>query len=37
MIEAHGLEISNDGKTILFLNGVKARFGPDVQQGEGGQ
>ncbi len=25
-IEANGLEITNDGKTILFLNGVKARF-----------
>ncbi|MGQ0484276.1 MAG: LPS export ABC transporter periplasmic protein LptC [Hyphomicrobiales bacterium] len=36
-IEAHGLEISNDGRTILFLNGVKARFGLGVQQGEGGQ
>jgi len=36
-IEAHGLEISNDGKTILFLNGIKARFGLEAQPGEGGQ
>ncbi len=36
-IEAHGLEISDDGKTILFLNGVKARFGLDAQPGKGGQ
>jgi LPS export ABC transporter protein LptC len=36
-IEAKGLEISNDGKTILFLNGVKARFGLDAQPGKDGQ
>jgi LPS export ABC transporter protein LptC len=36
-IAAHGLEISDDGKTILFLNGVRARFGSTPQQGDGGQ
>jgi len=25
-IDANGVEISNDGNNILFLNGVKARF-----------
>ncbi len=35
-IEAHGLEISDDGRTILFLNGVKAHFGSETMQGDGG-
>jgi lipopolysaccharide export system protein LptC len=36
-IQANGLEISDDGRTILFLNGVRARFGSAPQQGDGGQ
>jgi lipopolysaccharide export system protein LptC len=28
-INANGMKISDDGRTILFLNGVKARFGDD--------
>jgi lipopolysaccharide export system protein LptC len=28
-ITANGMKISDDGRTILFLNGVKARFGDD--------
>lgn len=36
-IAAGAIEISDDGKTILFLNGVKARFGLAKQQGDGGQ
>jgi len=35
-IEAHGLEISDDGRAILFLNGVRARFGSAARQGDGG-
>ena len=35
-IIANGLQISNDGKNILFLNGVKAHFdGADKKGGEG--
>ncbi len=36
-IAAGGLEISDDGKTILFLNGVKARFGLAAQPGVDGK
>jgi lipopolysaccharide export system protein LptC len=33
-ITANGLKISNDGKNILFLNGVKARFTETVKKGD---
>jgi lipopolysaccharide export system protein LptC len=33
-ITANGLQISNDGKNILFLNGVKARFTEDSKKGD---
>jgi lipopolysaccharide export system protein LptC len=33
-IEANGLQITNDGARILFLNGVKARFGGQVSKGD---
>ncbi len=32
-ITANGLQITNDGKNILFLNGVKARFTETAKQG----
>lgn len=34
-ITADGLEITDDGKRILFLNGVKAKFTRSAQQGDG--
>jgi lipopolysaccharide export system protein LptC len=33
-IEANGVEITNDGNNILFLNGVKAHFTNTKSQGE---
>lgn len=33
-IAANGLKISNDGKNILFLNGVKARFNGAEKKGD---
>lgn len=36
-ITANGLKISNDGKNILFLNGVKARFTETVKKGDNTQ
>jgi lipopolysaccharide export system protein LptC len=33
-IRANGLQITNDGAKILFLNGVKARFGAEAQKGD---
>ena len=32
-IKANGVEITNDGNNILFLNGVKARF-KNTQKGD---
>ncbi len=34
-IAANGLEISDDGKRIVFLNGMKARFGGAANKGDG--
>lgn len=34
-ILSNGLEITDDGKRILFLNGVKARFSKSAKQGDG--
>jgi lipopolysaccharide export system protein LptC len=34
-IAANGIEIGNDGSRILFLNGVKARFGGTDKKGDG--
>jgi len=34
IIKANGMQISNDGKNILFLNGVKARFTDIVKKGD---
>lgn len=36
-IKANGLRISNDGKNILFLNGVKASFRDKATKGENTQ
>jgi len=36
-ITANGLKISNDGKNILFLNGVKARFMETAKKGDNTQ
>ena len=36
-ITANGLQISNDGKNILFLNGVKAHFQEIAKKGENTQ
>jgi lipopolysaccharide export system protein LptC len=36
-IAANGLKISNDGKNILFLNGVKARFTETAKKGDNTQ
>jgi lipopolysaccharide export system protein LptC len=33
-ITSNGLEISNDGKRIMFFNGVKARFLPSGSKGD---
>jgi hypothetical protein len=33
-IKSNGLEISNDGKRIMFFNGVKARFLPAGSKGD---
>lgn len=33
-IKANGMKISNDGKNILFLNGVKARFSDMAKNGD---
>ena len=33
-VHANGLEISDDGARILFLNGVKARFGAATAKGD---
>lgn len=33
-INANGLEITDDGAKILFLNGVRARFGADAEKGD---
>ncbi|MFZ5674062.1 MAG: LPS export ABC transporter periplasmic protein LptC [Pseudomonadota bacterium] len=33
-INANGVEITNDGNNILFLNGVKAHFGSSKSQGD---
>ena len=33
-IKANGLQISNDGKNIKFLNGVKARFSQTEKKGD---
>ena len=33
-VHANGLEITNDGARILFLNGVKARFGAAAAKGD---
>ena len=33
-VHANGLEITNDGARILFLNGVKARFGAETAKGD---
>lgn len=33
IVKAHGMQITDDGNRILFLNGVKARF--DAQQAKG--
>jgi lipopolysaccharide export system protein LptC len=33
-IHANGTKISNDGKTIVFLNGVKARFEKAAKKGD---
>lgn len=34
MINANGVQITNDGNNILFLNGVKAHFGSSNSQGD---
>ena len=34
-IVANGMHITNDGRNILFLNGVKARFGKEAAKGDG--
>ena len=36
-ITANGLQITNDGKNILFLNGVKARFTEAAKKGDNTQ
>ena len=33
-IESRGLQITNDGDSILFFNGVRARFGAEAQKGD---
>jgi LPS export ABC transporter protein LptC len=33
-VHANGMKISNDGKTIVFLNGVKARFEEAAKKGD---
>ncbi len=33
-IKANGMKITNDGKTIVFLNGVKARFEEAAKKGD---
>jgi lipopolysaccharide export system protein LptC len=33
-INANGLQVSNDGNNIKFLNGVKARFNQTMQKGD---
>jgi lipopolysaccharide export system protein LptC len=33
-IKANGMEITDDGARILFLNGVKARFGAETAKGD---
>ncbi len=35
-IKANGMEITDDGARILFLNGVKARFGAETAKGDPG-
>lgn len=34
VIKANGMEITDDGARILFLNGVKARFGAETAKGD---
>ena len=36
-IKANGMEITDDGARILFLNGVKARFSQAAAKGDGQQ
>jgi lipopolysaccharide export system protein LptC len=36
-ITANGMKVSNDGKTIVFLNGVKARFDQADKKGDEAQ
>lgn len=36
-IRANGLQITDDGRRILFLNGVKARFSQGTAKGDGQQ
>ncbi len=36
-IRANGMQITNDGKNILFLNGVKARFTETESKGDNAQ
>jgi lipopolysaccharide export system protein LptC len=36
-IRANGMKISNDGKTVVFLNGVKAQFDPGTEKGDEAQ
>ena len=33
-INANGLQVSNDGNNIKFLNGVKARFNQTMKKGD---
>ena len=33
-INANGLQVSNDGNNVKFLNGVKARFNQTVEKGD---
>jgi hypothetical protein len=33
-IHANGLQVSNDGNNIKFLNGVKARFNQTMTNGD---
>ena len=34
MVHANGMQITDDGARILFLNGVKARFGAETAKGD---
>ena len=33
-VDANGMQITDDGNRILFLNGVKARFGAETGKGD---